>query len=109
MWNSTSFTLLPKFKYLIAYNCKDYFRVECNRIKLPEGVQRMEPWSRLSTVSEILRKTKMPLEELPSYVKEAQTFSLKKAQSLPSEMKGADFFSMLYDYQKQAVLWALEF
>lgn len=109
MWNSQSFTLLPKFKYLIAYNCKDYFKVECNRIKLPEGVQRMEPWSRLSTVSEILRKTKMPLEELPSYVKEAQTFSLKKAESLPSKMEGADFYDMLYDYQKQAVLWALQF
>ena len=104
-----SFTLLPKFKYLIAYNCKDYFKVECNRIKLPNGVQRMEPWSRLAEVSEIIRKTKMPFEELPSYVTEAQKFSLKKAESLPTELEGADFFGMLYDYQKQGVLWALRF
>jgi len=110
MWNAqSSFTLLPKFKYLIAYLNKDQFRVECNRIKLPEGVNKVEPWSRLSVVTELLRKTKMPLEELPAYVQKAKHFKLEKTDPLPETLEGApDFYSMLYPYQKQAVVWVVE-
>lgn len=109
MWRSPdAWTLLPKFKYLIAYENKEQFKIECNRIKLPAPLgSKMQPWDKLEEVTEQLLKTKLPVVELAPYVKTAMLFRLKKTEKVPSLMQGCAFWNMLYDYQKQAVLWCI--
>ena len=41
------------------------------------------------------------------YVKDAMRFQLKKTEKVPPVMRGCSFWNMLYDYQKQAVLWCI--
>ena len=109
MWRSPdAWTLLPKFKYLIAYESREQFRVECNRVKLPLPLlSKKQPWEKLEEVTEALLKTKLPVVELAPYVKKAMLFRLKKTEKVPPVMRGCLFWKMLYDYQKQAVLWCI--
>ena len=109
MWRSPeAWTLLPKFKYLIAYESKEQFKIECNRIKLPAPVgSKLQPWKKLEEVTEQLLKTQLPVVELAPYVKKAMVFRLKKTTTVPPIMRGCPFWKMLYDYQKQAVLWCI--
>jgi len=109
MWRSPdAWTLLPKFKYLIAYESREQFRIECNRIKLPVPLlSKKQPWEKLEEVTEALLKTKLPVVELAPYVKKAMLFRLKKTEKVPPVMRGCPFWKMLYDYQKQAVLWCI--
>ena len=109
MWRSPdAWTLLPKFKYLVAYESKDKFKIECNRIKLPDPLlSKKQPWDKLKDVTEILLKTNLPVVELAPYVKKAMLFRLKKTENVPPIMRGCPFWKMLYDYQKQAVLWCI--
>ena len=109
MWRSPeAWTLLPKFKYLIAYESKEQFKIECNRIKLPAPVgSKLQPWKKLEEVTEQLLKTQLPVVELAPYVKKAMVFHLKKPTTVPPVMRGCSFWKMLYDYQKQAVLWCI--
>ena len=103
-----AWTLLPKFKYLVAYESREQFKIECNRIALPPAVvSKKQPWDKLKEVTEVLRKTNLPVVELAPYVKEAMLFRLKKTENVPSVMRGCPFWSMLYGYQKQAVLWCI--
>ena len=76
MWRSPeAWTLLPKFKYLIAYESKEQFKIECNRIKLPAPVgSKLQPWKKLEEVTEQLLKTQLPVVELAPYVKKAMVF-----------------------------------
>lgn len=109
MWRSPdAWTLLPKFKYLVAYESKDKFKIECNRVKLPEPLlSKKQPWEKLQEVTEQLLKTQLPVVELAPYVKKAMVFRLKKTEKVPPLMRGCPFWKMLYDYQKQAVLWCI--
>ena len=109
MWRSPdAWTLLPKFKYLIAYESREQFRVECNRVRLPAPLlSKKQPWGKLEEVTEALLKTKLPVVELAPYVKKAMLFRLKKTEKVPPVMRGCLFWKMLYDYQKQAVLWCI--
>ena len=109
MWRSPeAWTLLPKFKYLIAYENEEKFRVETNKIRMPEPLKSKKyPWRDLKEITEILLRTNLPVVELASYVKEAMNFSLKKAEKVPAVMRGCPFWKMLYDYQKQSVLWCV--
>jgi SWI/SNF-related matrix-associated actin-dependent regulator 1 of chromatin subfamily A len=103
-----AWTLLPKFKYLVVYESREQFKIECNRIALPPAVvSKKQPWDKLKEVTEVLRKTNLPVVELAPYVKEAMLFRLKKTENVPSVMRGCPFWSMLYGYQKQAVLWCI--
>ena len=109
MWRSPdAWTLLPKFKYLIAYESREQFKIECNRIKLPAPLlSKKQPWDKLEEVTEQLLKTKLPVVELAPYVKKAMLFRLNKTENVPPLMRGCPFWKMLYDYQKQAVLWCI--
>ena len=109
MWRSPeAWTLLPKFKYLVAYENREQFKVECNRIKLPEPLgSKLQPWQKLEEVTETLLKTQLPVVELAPYVKKAMVFQLEKTEKVPPVMRGCPFWDMLYDYQKQAVLWCI--
>jgi len=109
MFNSSSgWTLLPKFKYLVSYESREQFKIECNRIKLPAPLlSKKQPWDKLEEVTEQLLKTKLPVVELAPYVKKAMLFRLQKTEKVPPVMRGCSFWKMLYDYQKQAVLWCI--
>lgn len=109
MWRSPdAWTLLPKFKYLVAYENKEQFKIECNRISLPASLgSKKQPWSKLKEVTEILLKTNLPVVEIAPYVEKAMLFRLKKTEKVPALMRGCDFWEMLYEYQKQAVLWCI--
>lgn len=108
MWQSNSWCLLPKFKYLLAYENPECFKIECNRIKLPDGItSKIQPWNKLEEITEGLHKTNMPVVEMAPYVKDAMRFQLKKTEKVPPIMRGCSFWNMLYDYQRQAVLWCI--
>ena len=108
MWQSNSWSLLPKFKYLLAYENPDYFKIECNRIKLPSGIDsKLQPWNKLQEITEALHKTNMPVVEMASYVKDAMEFKLKQHSNVPPVMHGCSWWKMLYPYQKQSVMWCI--
>jgi SWI/SNF-related matrix-associated actin-dependent regulator 1 of chromatin subfamily A len=108
MWRSPdAWTLLPKFKYLIAYEDRQRFKIETNRIKLPEQLSKFQPWDKLEEITELLHKSNMPTVELAAYVKEAMLFRLRPTERVPPVMRGCQFWKMLYPYQKQAVLWCI--
>lgn len=70
-------------------------------------MNKFQPWSKLSEITELLHKTKMPVLELAPYVRPAMQFCLKKTERVPPIMRGCAFWEMLYEYQKQAVLWTI--
>ena len=106
MWNSKSWQMLPKWKYLIAYKDENKFQVKVNRVKLPHDVKKYEKWHNYESVKTKLLQTKLPVDYIPDYVFNAKSFRIK--EHVTDYSKDFKEWEKLYDHQKVGVTWAVE-
>ena len=109
MFNNSSWKQLPKWSFLVAYDNPDRFKVLTNRSTLPDSVKRYHPWSEYEKIVELLRKTNLPIEEVPRYVTLAKKF---KRKGVVSDLdigilSKIPYWDILYEHQKKAVAYAI--
>lgn len=106
MWNSKSWQSLPKWKYLISYYDNNRFQIYSNRIKMPNGLMKRQPWDKYQEIKQHLLETKLPVELVPDYVFNAKSFRLK--EHITDYSKDFLEWGKLYEHQKIGVTWAVE-
>ena len=109
MYNSNSWKQAPKWSFLLAYHDETNFKILCNKSKLPGGLARTNAWKNYDNVLEQLRKTKLPIEEIPKYVKLARRFKKRgQVKYLDQDiLQKITYWNSLYEHQKEAVAYGV--
>ena len=100
---------MPKWAYLLAYHDEKNFKILCNKSKLPVGLSRMNAWKDYDSVLEQLRKTKLPIEEIPKYVSLARRFKKRgQVKDLDQDvLQKITYWDSLYKHQQEAVAYGV--